>query len=198
MSATSAGTAKHPFESENSPGYGLPCARCHLYYPANLEACPCCEGKERVPAVVSLPAGRAGASKPELAAAATQQAVEQTIEQEREAFLQQFNAIPTAVGESERAEGPAVCRLASRNDPDHSPASVCSTCYNNLQQRVDVLEAALRIELNEAARIVYQAVWADPSDPKKTYSNAAAALLSELRQRAGILNVLGNFQAPEN
>jgi hypothetical protein len=51
---------------------------------------------------------------------------------------------------------------------------------------VDVLEAALRMDLKEAAQIVYDAVWADPSDPNKTYENAASALLSELRKRSGV------------
>ena len=48
------------------------------------------------------------------------------------------------------------------------------------------MEAALHIDLKEAAQIVYDAVWSDPSDPSKTYQNAAQALLSELRQRSGI------------
>ena len=29
-------------------GYGLPCSKCHLYYPANLTACPICRTAERV------------------------------------------------------------------------------------------------------------------------------------------------------
>ena len=48
------------------------------------------------------------------------------------------------------------------------------------------MEAALHIDLKEAAQIVYEAVWSDPSDPSKTYRNAARALLTELRQRSGI------------
>ena len=43
----------------------------------------------------------------------------------------------------------------------------------------------------EAAEIVYTAVWADTSDPSKTYQNAAAALLNELRNRAGLGVILG-------
>jgi hypothetical protein len=45
--------------------------------------------------------------------------------------------------------------------------------------------------LKEAAQFIYDAVWSDPSDPSKTYQNAAQALLSELRKRAGISVVLG-------
>jgi len=50
------------------------------------------------------------------------------------------------------------------------------------------MEAALLIDLREAAQIVYEAVWADPSpaDRRRTYQSAAQALLNELCQRAGI------------
>ena len=48
-----------------------------------------------------------------------------------------------------------------------------------LQQRVDLLEAALHMDLIEATRVVYEAVWSDPSDPSKTYQNAAGAVLTK-------------------
>jgi hypothetical protein len=50
------------------------------------------------------------------------------------------------------------------------------------------------MDAKEAAKIVYEAVWADTSDPNKTYLNAANALLSELRKRAGIGLLLGTNQ----
>ena len=53
------------------------------------------------------------------------------------------------------------------------------------------MEAALHIDLREAAQVIYDAVWSDPSDPSKTYLNAAQAILTELRKRAGIGAVLG-------
>jgi hypothetical protein len=56
------------------------------------------------------------------------------------------------------------------------------------------MEAALHMDLQEATQVIYEAVWADASDPTKTYQNAAQALLSELRKRAGISLVLGPFQ----
>jgi hypothetical protein len=71
---------------------------------------------------------------------------------------------------------------------------VCIGCYERVQERLYVCEAALHIDLKEAAQIIYDAVWADPSDPGKTYQNAASALLSELRKRAGITTLLGPFQ----
>lgn len=52
----------------------------------------------------------------------------------------------------------------------------------------------MHIDLKDAAQIVYDAVWADPSDPSKTYANAAGALLNELRKRAGVSSLLGPFQ----
>jgi hypothetical protein len=48
--------------------------------------------------------------------------------------------------------------------------------------------------LKEATQVIYEAVWSDPSDPSKTYHNAAQALLSSLRKRAGISTVLGPLQ----
>jgi hypothetical protein len=56
------------------------------------------------------------------------------------------------------------------------------------------MEAALHMDLKDASQIVYDAVWSDPSDPNKTYQNAAQALLMELRKRAGVKLVLGPLQ----
>jgi hypothetical protein len=58
---------------------------------------------------------------------------------------------------------------------------------------LDVCEGALHIDVKEAAQIIYDAVWADPSDPSKTYTNAAGALLGELRKRSGVSSLLGPF-----
>ena len=84
--------------------------------------------------------------------------------------------------------------LRSTIPADPAPAEICQACYERLQERVDIFEAALHLDLKEGARIVYDAVWADASDPGKTYQNAANALLSELRKRAGMTTVLGPFQ----
>jgi hypothetical protein len=75
------------------------------------------------------------------------------------------------------------CRLEENHQGGHEPAQICRPCYDHLQERVDLMEAALHIDLKEAAKIVYDAVWSDPSDPSKTYQNAAQALLTELRKR---------------
>ena len=56
------------------------------------------------------------------------------------------------------------------------------------------MAASLHMDLKEAAQIVYDAVWADSSDPNKTYQNAALTLLTELRKRAGIRLLMGPLQ----
>ena len=74
------------------------------------------------------------------------------------------------------------------------PAAVCHSCYSEARQQADRLEAALHMDPKDAAKIVYEAVWADTSDPNATYVNAANALLSELRKRAGVGLLLGSNQ----
>jgi len=173
-----------------STGFGLPCANCRLYYPANLDACPACNSRERVSATV-VPAT--------LKAPATAEPVPDTavLEQEREAFLKEFKSQLFAA-HAEVANAPTVCTLGEHHVQGAEAASICKPCYDRLQDRVDVCEAALHIDLKEAAQIVYDAVWADPSDPSKTYTNAASALLTELRRRSGVSSLFGPFQPLDN
>jgi hypothetical protein len=117
----------------------------------------------------------------------------ETLEKERDEFLRQFKSQLVAA-HAEMAEAPALCDLGENHPGVEAAATVCKPCYERLQERVDVFEAALHIDLKEAAQIVYDAVWADPSDPNKTYSNAANALLTELRRRAGIDSLLSPFR----
>jgi hypothetical protein len=172
--------------ASKSTGYGLPCAKCRLYYPANLDICPTCNSKERVsPNVVpAIPKSQAAAEPvPDNA----------VVEKEREAFLKEFKSQLFAA-HAEVANSPAVCSLGEHHLQGTEAASICKGCYDRLQERVDVCEAALHIDLKDAAQIVYDAVWADPSDPSKTYTNAASALLTELRKRAGVSSMIGPFQ----
>ncbi|HEY6337837.1 MAG TPA: hypothetical protein VIW68_05030 [Candidatus Sulfotelmatobacter sp.] len=85
------------------------------------------------------------------------------------------------------------CSLEHNHTAGSQPAEVCKPCHERLQGRLDVCEGALHMDLKEAAQIIYDAVWADPSDPSKTYRNAASALLTELRKRAGMNAVRGPF-----
>jgi hypothetical protein len=172
-------------------GYGLPCSKCRLYYPADLDICPTCQGKERVSPVTpksSPVAASVTAETPSVPDAAV-------IEQEREEFLRQFKSQLFAAHAEVVNSPPSVCNLGENHSGEPANAEICKPCYERLQEQLDVCEGALHMDLKEAAEIIYDAVWADPSDPSKTYQNAANALLSELRKRAGIATLLGPFQS---
>jgi hypothetical protein len=175
-------------EVRKPSGYGLPCVKCHLYYPADMDACPICETKERVaPVVAKLP--------PKAAEAVAETAPDvEVLEKEREEFLRQFKSQLFAAHAEVANEIPSACNLAENHPGEADKAEICKPCYERLQERVDVCEGAFHMDLKEAAQIIYDAVWADPSDPSKTYTNAANALMVELRKRAGISGLLGPFQ----
>ena len=67
-------------------GYGLPCSKCHLYYPANLDACPTCHHKERVSPIAPKIPPRPTQAAPDPIPDST------VLEQEREEFLRQFKS----------------------------------------------------------------------------------------------------------
>ena len=37
-----------PVPEKKTIGYGLPCSRCHAYYPADMRVCPICKSPDRV------------------------------------------------------------------------------------------------------------------------------------------------------
>jgi hypothetical protein len=161
-------------------GYGLPCAKCKTYYAADLKACPVCKCPERVIArTVSAPPVSSG--DPDAVA----------LEEERERFLREFKAQVYASHTQINAAASFRCSKDENHQGGFEPAAVCQPCHDRIQERADLLEAALHIDLKEAAQVIYDAVWSDPSDPSKTYLNAAQAILTELRKRAGIGAVLG-------
>jgi len=167
--------------------YGLPCAICRLYYSADLDECPTCKSKERV-----APVGHEASSVAAQPINGTLP-VDKNLGQEREEFIRQFKSdLISAPAEAITAQ-PSVCKVGKNHSGDPQPAEVCKPCHDRLQGRLDVCEAALHMDLKEAAQIIYDAVWADPSDPSKTYRNAANALLTELRKRAGMNTVRGPF-----
>jgi hypothetical protein len=161
-------------------GYGLPCAKCRTYYAANLKSCPICHCKERLSPTVRPVRSAAAAAEQKLPDP-------EALEQERERFLREFHAKMLASHPvAPTAAAAAKCGLGENHPNGAEPASVCQGCYEQLQEKVDVLEAALHMDLKEATQIIYDAVWAEPTDPAKTYQNAAAALLAELRKRSGV------------
>ena len=167
-------------------GYGMPCSRCHAYYPADMHACPICKSPDRVsptaPVIHSMPS------------AVPQPAAGAQIDDDRERFLKELKSQAFASHTQINAATTFRCVLEHQHSGATEPAAVCHSCYGEARQQADRLEAALHMDAKEAAKIVYEAVWADTSDPNTTYLNAATALLSELRNRAGIGLLLGANQ----
>jgi hypothetical protein len=167
-------------------GYGLPCANCGTYYAADESACPICKSPERVSA-------KAAVASVNVAPAESALDLNQ-IDEERERFLKEYKAQMFAAHTQIDPAASFGCSLEDNHSDSYEPASVCKGCFERVQQQADRMEAALHIDLKEAAQIVHDAVWSDPSDPSKTYQNAAQALLTELRRRAGIDMVLTTLQ----
>ena len=107
---------------QKSSGFGMPCSNCRLYYPANLEACPACNSKERVsPSVVP--------AIPKVQTAAEPSPDTAVVEQEREAFLKEFKSQLFAA-HAEVANSPEVCALAEHHAQGAEAASICKACYD--------------------------------------------------------------------
>jgi hypothetical protein len=177
-----------PVAALKAVGYGLPCIKCRTYYAADVKVCPVCHTAERVAPVLA-------AARPAAAPAVSEETPDlATLEAERERFLRDFKAQLLTSQMQVRSTPPTDCSRAENHQAGQQAATVCQTCFDLLQERVDVLEAALHIDLKEAAQIVYEAVWADTSDSTKTYDNAAHALLNELRKRAGVTQTFGILQ----
>jgi|SRR5437588_316235 len=165
-------------------GYGLPCANCRTYYTADLTACPVCKSAERVEVAASEMTSLASETAPDIT----------TLEEERERFLREFKSQIYSAHMQINAAASFRCGLEENHQGAYEPAAVCQSCYTKEQERSDLMEAALHMDLKEAAQIVYDAVWGDTSDSNKTYLNAAHALLTELRKRAGITLVMGSLK----
>lgn len=182
------GFAGTPFAPKHI-GYGLPCAKCKTYYAADLPSCPICKSPQRVSAAEPLVK----------MAPAEQMPDPKQLEAERDRFLQELHSQvkPSPVATDGPAPGMRCAHIENHGDAP-ALATICQECYDHLQERVDVLEAAMHMDITEAAQVIYDAVWADPSDPSKTYQNAAQAMLAELRRRSGITQVFGPLQPPMN
>lgn len=165
-------------------GYGMPCSHCHAYYPGDMTACPICKCPDRISPTEPVIHSTVASSAP---------AAADKVEAERERLLKELNSQAFA---SHMPISPATfqCVLSHQHSGSTEPAAVCHNCYSTARQEADRFEAALHIDSKEAAKIVYDAVWADTSDPNASYYNAANALLTEIRRRAGIGLLLGSHQ----
>jgi hypothetical protein len=151
-----------------------------------MPACPICKCPDRVspiePVIHSMPPSAA------TPAAATH------VDSERERLLKELKSQAFASHTQITPPTTFQCVLAHQHTGSSEPAAVCHNCYSDVRQQADRMEAALHMEVKEAAKIVYDAVWADTSDPNASYFNAGGALLNELRKRAGIGLLLGVHQ----
>jgi hypothetical protein len=175
------------------PGCVLPCVKCKTYYTADLSACPVCKTEERV-----LPASVLYNDTNRRPPVPVAPAREDVLKEERDRFLLEFWTKALNVNGQTDAQTdkpvPRRCSLEASHKREFGLAAVCQTCYARLQQRVDLLEAALRMDLEETTQVIYDAVWSDPSNPSKTYHNAAQAVLAKLHRRAGISAMLESHQ----
>ena len=184
--------------------FGLPCANCKAYYDCELHACPICKCAERVPAEEAEAKSTNRLKKP--SAGVLQSTLGSFIHldstsgckqpmqlawhcaEDGERFLLESRLLLCAHTDETDAGHTSPCILDENHNAQSEYASICLSCYNRLCEKLARTETALLIDLCEAAQIVYEAVWADPSptDPSRTYHSAAQALLNELWQRAGI------------
>jgi len=187
FSAPALSSAAATQAASHSIGYGMPCSNCRAYYPADMDACPICKSRERVsPGISPRKAGAAAPTSASAKAASTQPNAEvaKLLAEERERLRELKSQIYAS-----QPQVPAAsfrCALDQNHNGAVEPAAICHSCYGEARQHADQVETALRMDPREAAKIVYDAVWADTSDPDKTYYNAAAALLAELKKRAGL------------
>jgi len=181
-----------------SIGYGMPCSHCRAYYPADMHVCPICKSPNRIsptePAAHSHSVASAASQLTTGAQITGTQITGMQIDDDRERFLKELKSQAFASHTQINATATFRCVLEHQHSGASEPAAVCHSCYGEARQQADRMEAALHMDTKEAAKIVYDAVWADTSDPNSTYLNAASALLSELRKRAGIGLLLGANQ----
>jgi hypothetical protein len=195
----------HALKQNRPARFGLPCANCKAYYSADLPACPICKCAERVPAEQAEAESADRLKKPPVGvlqgALGCFNNLDSTLrckppmrlalhsDDDGEHFLWESKMLLYADTEEINAGPTSPCILDENHNPQSECASICLSCYDGLREKLARTEAALLIDLHEAAQIVYQAVWADPSptDPSRTYHSAAQALLNELCQRAGIM-----------
>jgi hypothetical protein len=192
-----------PEEVSRRSAYGLPCAKCGMYYEAALPACPICKSPERVapraiktqPGVLTSPTQ----SLPPIAAGTLESVPDAAaLEEERERFLRELKVQLDAGLAARSSADLTACARQSVHAPgsENSNAEICRDCYDQAQEAADRLEGALHMDPKDAAQIIYDAVWADTSDPEQTYVNAAQALLHELRMRSGLPSTPGAPGAP--
>ena len=170
-----------PSAADKKPiGYGLPCSRCHAYYPADMHACPICKSPDRVS---PERAGHRIRRLPSRAQPATAHH-----RRRPRALLKELKSQAFASHTQINAAATFRCVLEHQHNGATEPAAVCHSCYSEARQQADRMEAALHMDAKEAAKIVYEAVWADTSDPNthllECRQGAALGVAETRRHRA--------------
>src|SRR5450631_515959 len=127
---------------KKSVGYGLPCSRCHAYYPADMHACPICKSPDRVSPTAPVAHS--------MVSAAPQPAAVQ-IDDDRERFLKELKSQAFASHTQINAAATFRCVLEHQHSGATEPAAVCHSCYSEARQLADRLEGALHMDAKEAA-----------------------------------------------
>ena len=181
-------------------GYGLPCANCKAYYASDLPSCPICNCAERVPArraEVKSAKMLEKASRGMLQRSfinlvptpACSQGRQLAVDGDEDAKrLLESQLLLSADTDEINAGASLSCILDENHNTQRESGSVCLS-YDQLREKLARTEAALFMDLREAARVIYEAVWTGPSpvEASRTYQNAAEALLNELRHRACVV-----------
>ena len=198
----------HALKQQRPVRYGLPCVNCKAYYASDLSSCPICKCAERVPATGAEAESTQTLNKPQ--GGVLQPALRSFINLDSPRACRE--KMPLAGRRKEGASSFLVesklllCTntdevntgirsadiLAENHNTQDESVLVCLS-YDQLREKSAHTEAALLMDLREAAQVIYEAVWADrsSSEPSRTYENAAQALLNELRHRAGMVRLLG-------
>jgi hypothetical protein len=179
--------------------FGLTCTNCKAFYDSDLPACPICKSVERVPAEEAKaksavsPGVRCVAVRDCVADNATGQCKPQMQlalhrDEDGECLLLESSSVLCARTDEIDTGNCSLCILHENQHTQSEYASICLN-YEKLREKFARTEAALLIDLREAAQIIYRAVWSDPAptEPSRTYQNAAEALLNELCRRACIV-----------
>ncbi len=139
-------------------GYGLPCAKCHKYFPADLELCPICKGRERVSPVVAPKIPKPVKSETSVAPASTKVALKQEVKEspksESPALAPpiEIKAKDQPLDHKESMTIPAVAQTQAAIEPAHASLALTQTVLMKEEKESPKLESsavAPPVEINE-------------------------------------------------
>jgi len=107
-------------------GYGLPCSKCHLYYPADLNVCPTCKHNERVSPAAPKIASRVAQAAADIPDTSLVDRSAKTSLRQFKSQLQEAHAEVTNAAES-------VCKFEEHHSGEPTRAEICAACMNSLQ-----------------------------------------------------------------